>query len=409
MAEESEGRQPHKPRKEEPQERLVFVGPIESPDEAGDVVGKVVGWAGLSEDSYEARFPPVNCWAAAIVVKAYQTWKSLADLTFEGHTFGNRTVKLSLCDAEHVADQLAVIMDVLPDLVKGNSINFSNCAQKFHMNMNYPVNCSFLLFLGAMYADINGLEIEHLNFTNARLKRVEGFRYLKQYYPHLKSVNLSDNEVDLAQAQESVFAGLEIVTDAPEVHEEEESDDEVEHDWNFVIEGLERPNLIAPPQRDRFTIDAFPQVEIHANEFPTNRFIAHFFEICWSPEMKCEQFYHERCTFSLTAVNVPGLSPLDGYSDESTDGITGREVRSHGRSKVRERLRSLFPYGFKANPTAIQCGVLAPCVFSVVVHGVFEHPTGEVLGFHRSFVIVEENAIFAISNDNMMIHRVLLP
>ena len=411
----------------QPAEYGVAVGPVFSEEDVLQIMqmaaGSVEGMDGLTP---ACEFSENSI--CALVRLDYDAAKALANWTFERPVFHDRQIKLSLVECGRFPQNAERIMCLLPDSVYGNTANFANGPRKFQMSLNFPVNMSMLLLFGALYADLNGLQIENLNFTGCKIrgKLANGLRYLKVYFPHLKTLNLSENEVpseELEYAKATVLAGVEIVTDAPDYGQDQadnafdapgdEGDGEIDDDGRveFIMPWLQPPQLVMPCHDPALygRIEWFPSLEIKDSDFPTNVFLRHFFEACWDPEMDCERFYHSDCIFSLTQVHVDLRGPPSNYRDMSTDGTIGVDARAYGRAQVRERLKVLFPHGFKANITGMHGSILSKSLYCVIVHGVFENPLGGVLGFHRSFAIAEHISVFSITNDNIMVHNVRLP
>ena len=410
----------------QPAEYGVAVGPVFSEDDVHQIMQMAAG----SVDGMDVVTPDCEFFEnsiCALIRLDYDAAKSLANWTFERPVFNDRQIKLSLVECGRFPQNAERIMCLLPESVSGNTANFANGPRKFQMSLNFPVNMSMLLLFGALYADLHGLQIENLNFTGCKIrgKLANGLRYLKVYYPHLKTINLSENEVpseELEYAQLTVLTGIEVITDAPDYGQDQvgdgfealvnESDGEIEDDRvEFVIPGLQPPQLVMPDHDPApyGRIEWFPSMEIKDCDFPTNVFLRHFFEACWDQEMDCERFYHNDCIFSLTEVHEDVPGPASNYRNMTTDGTRGIDARAYGRAQVMERLKILFPYGFKANITGMHGSILSKSLYCVIVHGVFENPLGGVLGFHRSFAIAEQISVFSITNDNIMVHNVLLP
>lgn len=357
------------------------------------------------------KFPKIN--KEDCIVKTYDEYNfiSVQVPTYQAATdissFKDDEIKVTMIDVEKIDENAKKFWSVFESLVRKGCVNFARAQNKLRINLNYSPNVSTLLFFSLMYSIQNNIMIDRFNFSNCNISKIDGFTSLLEYFPNLRGINLSGNKIAKERDLQYYFGSAKIITNNPsddffKLPAREEQIEAFQQDDNDNMEDQNEPVFQSLCADLYITLDMFPSIQFDIDEFPTNRFICHYFKLAWEQISSCENYYSDDAVFSVILQNSPMTMHFINFD---SDFMNDSPNHYHGKDEIIQVLQQLFPYGFKANITAMNCSIISENIYLVIIHGVFESDEQNIYGFDRSFFIDLYEYNFRILNDNIFIRE----
>ena len=383
----------------------VVVGPSNPNDQ--QVYNRVIKQT--KTNPQEAELIPIDDYNfIAIKLKSYPLAKHLTEAKYPD-------LKIVMVDINEIGNYAKKVFPILPKLIHGTSINFSNSQKKFGINLNFPPNVGTLLFFAYLYCKQNNIVLDSFNFANNRLKKVDGFKQILDLFD-VKAVDLSRNIINAPYEKELIFGAAKIITNSSKGDSDDDDETSNNNDNKTDNECSSDESENSASEQDKFSIlpnphlqfrslyhtprlslDMFPPVQLDVNDFPTHLFISNLFRNMWDrfDLSKCQSYYFNGSIFSsffLAQRRFDNIHP---------------HMQVKGADNIIQALLELFPNGFKAHPTLVNYSVLetfsSSALFAVIIHGVFAHTNEYIYGFDRSMTIGYSNSEFRIMNDCIFI------